>query len=318
MRLFLARNAFPLAVGAVAVAVSRPVLSASAAQGVRRQHSRCLRQELHAGELHQHAVEPVLPQRPDQQPDHRGGGLRVRRAGRRAVRLLPRAAADRRQAGAARARRVAAGAAVVRRRLCAGAAVRPLRHRDRRAAIARHSVRVDLRREGHHRRLHAHALSLRRAAGHRRVQVDRRLGRGGGAKSRLLARAHAAHRHAAAGAAVDPRRRACWCSSRRWRISACRSCSPRTADPVGRGLQAVRRRDHRQSGLRRRARRAAGRLHDRRAADPARRAGAAPLRDRRAPLRAADRRSARRCAASAPPIAGSWSARRWCRSPPSW
>ena len=47
----------------------------------------------------------------------------------------------------------------------------------------------------------------------------------------------------------------------------------------------------RQSGLRRRARRAAGRLHDRRAADPARRAGAPPLRDRRAPLRAADCRS---------------------------
>ena len=68
---------------------------------------------------------------------------------------------------------LAAGAAVVRRRLCAGAAVRPLRPRDRHAAIDRHSVRVDLRREGHHRRLYADALSLRRAAGHRRVQVDR-------------------------------------------------------------------------------------------------------------------------------------------------
>ena len=48
------------------------------------------------------------------------------------------------------------------------------------------------------------------------------------------------------------------------------------------------------------------------------RAGAPPLRDRRAPLRAAHRRSARRCAGSAPPIAGSWSAPRWCRSPPWW
>ena len=37
----------------------------------------------------------------------------------------------------------------------------------------RHSLRLDLRREGHHRRLHADALSLRRAAGHRGLQVDR-------------------------------------------------------------------------------------------------------------------------------------------------
>ena len=208
MRLFLARNAFPLAVGAVAALFLGLFFLLAAAQGVRREHSRCLRQELHACELHERAVEPVLPQRPDQQPDHRGRGCRVHRAGRRAVRVLPRAAADRRQAGAARARRAAAGAAVVRRRLCAGAAVRPLRHRDRHAAIDRHSVRVDLRRQGHRRRLYADALSLRRAAGHRRVQVDRCLGRGGRAESRRLARAHAAHRHAAAGAAVDPRRRA--------------------------------------------------------------------------------------------------------------
>ncbi len=48
------------------------------------------------------------------------------------------------------------------------------------------------------------------------------------------------------------------------------------------------------------------------------RAGAAPLRHRRAPLRAAASRSARRCAGSAPPTAGSWSAPRWCRSPPWW
>ena len=55
--------------------VPRPVLPAAADQGVRRQHPRCLGQELHAGELHQRAVEPLLPQRPDQQPRHRGGGL---------------------------------------------------------------------------------------------------------------------------------------------------------------------------------------------------------------------------------------------------
>ena len=45
--------------------------------------------------------------------------------------------------------------------------------------------------------------------------------------------------------------------------------------------------------------------------------GAPPLRDRRAPRSPAHRRSAPRCAASPPPIAGSWSAPRWCRSPPS-
>ena len=46
--------------------------------------------------------------------------------------------------------------------------------------------------------------------------------------------------------------------------------------------------------------------------------GAAPLRDRRAPLARRCWRSVPRCAGSAPPIAGSWSAPRWCRSPPWW
>ncbi len=62
---------------------------------------------------------------------------------RRAVRVLRRAAADRRQAGSARARGPAAGAAVLRQRLRAGFDVRPRRRRDRRccARSASRSIR---------------------------------------------------------------------------------------------------------------------------------------------------------------------------------
>ena len=206
MRLFLARNAFPLAVGAVAVAFlglffllpllkvfGASILDASGKSFTLANYVNVLSNRFFLNGLTNSLAIAAA-------------ASRLHRAGRRAVCLLPGAAADRRQAGAARARRAAAGAALVRRRLCAGAAVRPLRHRDRRAAVARHSVRVDLRREGHRRRLHADALSLCRAAGHAPPS------------SRSIFRSRRPRKTSA------PRARACCAPSRcRW---CCRRSSP--------------------------------------------------------------------------------------------
>ena len=141
--------------------VPRPVLPAAADQGVRRQHPRCLGQELHARELRQRAVEPLLPQRPDQQPHHRGGGLRCSRllVGVPFAFCLARLPIGGKPVLLALAALplvlpsfVGAYALVLlfgRSGIVTGA-----------LQCARHPVRLDLRREGHHRRLHAHALSL--------------------------------------------------------------------------------------------------------------------------------------------------------------
>ena len=267
--------------------IPRPVLSLSCAEGARREHPRSDRRVVHAAQLRERAVEPVLPPGTGQQPRRRHRRHAVHHPDRRAVCLLRRAAADRRQAGAAGARRPAAGAAVLRLRLCARADVRPRRRRHRGAARRRHPVRIDLRHEGNRDGLCAHALSLRGAADRRRVPVDRRFGRGGGAEPRRPARAHAAHRDPAAGAALDPCRRPP--GVHRGAGEFRRAVRPRRgpADPCGRGLQAVRRRDRRQPGFGRRARRVADRLHGRGAGRAARPAGAAPLCDRRAAVGAA-------------------------------
>ena len=287
MRPKLGRSPFPLAVATIAALFLGlffllPVLKVFGASVFD-----AVRPALHVLELPEHAVGPLLHRRSHQQPDHCGRGGHRHGPDRRAVCLLPGAAADRRQAGTVGAGRPAAGAAVLRRRLRAGAAVRPRRPRNRLAARHRHSVRVDLRHRRHGRRLRADALSLRRAAGHRRFQVGRRLGRGGRAKSRLLARAGAAHGDAAAGAAVDAGRRAAGVHRGAGEFRRPLRARRGQDDPVGRGLQVVRRRDRGQSGLGRRARRAAGRLHGRGAHGPARGAVAAPLCDRRPALGAA-------------------------------
>jgi len=106
-----------------------------------------------------------------------GGGRYLHGAGRRSVRVLPGAVADRRQAGAACARRPAPGAAVIRRRLRARAAVR-------RSGIVTgilQSLGIPFESiygaKGINHGLHADALSLRGAASYTAAfQVGRHVG----------------------------------------------------------------------------------------------------------------------------------------------
>ena len=315
----LARHAFPLAVAAVAAVFLGlffllPLIKVFGASILDASGK-----TLHARELHQRAVEPLLPQRPDQQPQHRGGGLAARRADRRAVCVLPRAAADRRQGGAARARRIAAGAAVVRRRLCAGAAVRTLRDRDRRIAVARHSRSNSI--YGAKGIVAVYTLTLypyvvlpvTAAFKSIDISVEEAAQNLGASRARvlrtvtlplvlpsilaggLLVFIEALENFGVPFVLAEDRP---ILSVEAYKLFVGETTdNPASAGVLGVLLIVC----------------TIVALHD-----PARRAGAPPLRDRRAPRPPRSLRSAPRCAASAPPIAGSWSAPRWCRSPPWW
>ena len=142
----------------------------------------------------------------------------------------PRAAAGRRQVGAARARRPAARAAVLRRGLCARAAARPRRHR-RRSGCAISACRSprSTAPAASSRSTRSRSIpmcSCRRSPALKAidVSVEEASQNLGASRWRGFLDRHPAARHARR---CSPAR--CSSSSRRWRISACRSCSPRTS-----------------------------------------------------------------------------------------
>ena len=94
----------------------------------------------------------------------------------------------------------------------------------------RHAVQLDLRRRRHRRGLRADALPLCGAAdacrpSSRSTSRSRRRAR----TSAPRAGAACCDRHACRSCSRRSSPARCWSSSRRWRISACRSCSPRTS-----------------------------------------------------------------------------------------
>ena len=277
------RDTFPLAIAVLAFAflglfLLYPLLNVFGASFLDRTGT-----NFTLAKLCPHAVEQLLSRQPEQQPDPRRAVDAADHRSGRAARLLPRPPADPGQIAAAGAGLPAACAPVLRRCLCARAAVRPCRHHHALPARHRHPLHLDLRHDRDDHRLRHDALPLRRLSSPGGVQVGRRLGRGGGAESRLLALAHLLDRHRADRDALDPGRRAAGLHRGDREFRRALRAGRGQADPGGRGLQAVRRRDRWQSRLGRRARRAVDRLHRHRAPHPAPLSRPPALLDRGAP-----------------------------------
>ena len=143
------------------------------------------------------------------------------------------------------------------------------------------------------------------------------LRRGGGPEPRLLAGAHVPDCHAADRHPLRAFRRAAGLHRDDREFRRAGGAGRGQADPRGRGLQALHRRDGDQPVGGRRTGRAADRVDGDGADHPAALSGEPALCDRRARRPAADQDRRRLAHRLRPPIAGRSCCWRWCRSLPS-